>query len=80
LIDAGDAPAALGHFREALAIRPASVLRVWYKLVQAAGQSLGLGRLFLGYRSTRRRLQLGNKRLVFREGQPRWLDDKGDAA
>lgn len=80
LIDAGDAPAALGHFREALAIRPASVLRVWYKLVQAAGQSLGLGRLFLGYRSTRRRLQLGNKRLVFREGQPRWLDDKGDTA
>jgi glycosyltransferase involved in cell wall biosynthesis len=79
-IDAGDATAALGHFRQAFAIRPASALRVWYKVAQAAGQALGLGRLFQGYRAARRRLQHGKVRLTFLDGRPHWTDSQGETA
>ncbi len=78
-IDAGDPHRALAHFGRALAIRPSSGIRAWYKVVQAAGQSLGLGRLFLGYRSARRRVAHGRRRIVSDDGRPPWetLHDYG---
>lgn len=57
LIDAGESRQALAHFRQGWRYSPKAVLRVWYKLVQAAGNAIGLGKLFLAYRSTRRRFQ-----------------------
>jgi glycosyltransferase involved in cell wall biosynthesis len=69
LIDAGDPRLALDHFRQAWQLSPKTVLRAWYKVVQAAGNTLGLGRLFLAYRNTRRRFQ--------HHGQKLCLDEKG---
>jgi glycosyltransferase involved in cell wall biosynthesis len=69
LIDAGDAQEALAHFRHAWRLSPMAVLRVWYKVAQAVGNALGLERLFLAYRSTRRHYQHRGQRLS--------LDDQG---
>jgi glycosyltransferase involved in cell wall biosynthesis len=69
LIDAGQSPQALDHFREAAALAPKVVLRVWYKVVQAVGNTLGLEKLFLAYRTTRRRFQ--------HHGQGLRLDEQG---
>jgi hypothetical protein len=69
LIDAGDSRLALDHFRQAWQLSPKTVLRSWYKVVQAAGNTLGLGRLFLAYRNTRRRFQ--------HHGQTLRLDEEG---
>ncbi len=55
-IDAGKPQLALAHFRQAWQLSPKTVLREWYKVVQALGGRLGAGRLFLEYRRTRRRL------------------------
>jgi Glycosyl transferase family 2 len=69
LIDAGDPRHALDHFRKAWQLSPKAVLRTWYKVVQAAGNTLGLGRLFLAYRNTRRYFQ--------HHGQILRLDEQG---
>jgi glycosyltransferase involved in cell wall biosynthesis len=69
LIDAGQSRHALGHFREAAGLSPRAVLRVWYKVVQAAGNTLGLEKLFTAYRNTRRRFQ--------HHGQGLRLDEQG---
>lgn len=69
LIDAGQSHQALDHFRQAWELSPRAVLRVWYKVVQAAGNTLGLGKLFLAYRTTRRRFQ--------HHGQGLQLDEQG---
>jgi glycosyltransferase involved in cell wall biosynthesis len=69
LIDAGDPHQALDHFRQAWRLSPKTVLHVWYKVVQAIGDNLGLGRFFLAYRNTRRRFQ--------HHGQKLHLDELG---
>lgn len=69
LIDAGQSRQALDHFRQAWGLSPRAVLRVWYKVVQAAGNALGLEKLFLAYRTTRRRFQ--------HHGQGLRLDEQG---
>ncbi len=69
LIDAGQSRQALNHFRQAAGLSPRAVLRVWNKVVQAAGNTLGLGKLFLAYRTNRRRLQ--------HHGQGLRLDEQG---
>jgi len=69
LIDAGDARQALSHFQRAWRLSPLAVLRVWYKVVQATGYTLGFERLFMAYRNTRRRLQ--------HHGQRLFLDERG---
>ena len=69
LIDAGDSRQALAHFQQAWQLSPKTVLHVWYKVVQAAGNTLGLGKLFLAYRNTRRRFQ--------HHGQKLRLDEQG---
>ncbi len=57
LIDAGESRLALTHFRQAWQLSPQLVLRAWYKVIQAAGNAVGLGKLFLAYRTNRRRFQ-----------------------
>jgi hypothetical protein len=74
LIDSGKPKDALGHFRQAWEINPKAVMRVWYKWVQAVGGTLGLGGLFLWYRSTRRRLQHHKRHLVVDERGIHWAD------
>jgi len=69
LIDAGNPQQALDHFRQAWRLSPKVVLRAWYKVVQAAGNSIGLGYFFLAYRRTRRRFQ--------HHGQQLHLDEQG---
>ncbi len=76
LIDAGAYRDALTHFGVAWQINPRAVTRVWYKLVQAWGSSIGLKRLFLGYRSSRRKLQHAGKRLHLDQSGIQWITDE----
>ena len=69
LIDADEPHLALDHFRQAWQLSPKVVLRAWHKVIQAAGNSIGLGRLFLAYRKTRRLLE--------HHGQQLQLDEMG---
>jgi glycosyltransferase involved in cell wall biosynthesis len=69
LIDAGQSRQALTHFRQAARLSPQAALRVWYKVIQAAGNAVGLQKLFLVYRTTRRRFQ--------HHGQGLRLDEHG---
>ncbi len=64
LIDAGRPSQALRHFGKALRLSTKETLRVWYKVVQALGGSLGLTGLFLAYRRTRRSVQHKQQRLM----------------
>jgi len=72
LIDSGMSKEALTHFKGAWRIEPKAVLRVWYKWVQAIGGVLGLSRLFLWYRASRRKLQHHRQRLVVDENDISW--------
>jgi glycosyltransferase involved in cell wall biosynthesis len=63
LIDAGNPRQALAHFRQAYRLSPRTAGNAWYKFVQALGGSLGLARLFLLYRSSRRKIQHRTQRL-----------------
>lgn len=74
LIDAGQPRAALRHFRQAFRLSTKSTLKVWYKVVQALGGSLGLSPLFLAFRKSRRSAQHGTRRLVVDSGGVRWAD------
>jgi glycosyltransferase involved in cell wall biosynthesis len=56
-IDAGLPRLALRYFWKACLISPSSAFKVWYKVLQALGGSLGLMGVFLAYREARRSLQ-----------------------
>ncbi|MFV2043576.1 MAG: hypothetical protein ACC700_10135, partial [Anaerolineales bacterium] len=72
LIDAREPRAALTHFREAARYSSRRVARVWYKVLQALGGSVGIRGAFLAYRRTRRAvLHRGRKLAVDRNGV-RW--------
>jgi glycosyltransferase involved in cell wall biosynthesis len=71
-IDAGKPRQALGFFRQAYAISPAAVRKVWYKVVQAAGGAIGLSKAFLLYRRVRRLLQHRTRQLVVDAQGPHW--------
>lgn len=71
-IDAGEYKRSLKHFAKAFTYSPKAVLSAWYKVIQAAGGALGLSRLFLAYRNTRRSLQHHTRRLVADEGGLHW--------
>jgi glycosyltransferase involved in cell wall biosynthesis len=77
LIDAGEPREALTHFGEAWRCSPRSVLRMWYKVVQAAGGALGLNRLFLSYRQMRRELRNRDRRLLVTEQGVHWKEPSG---
>lgn len=72
-IDAGLPRQALGFFWRALRIRPAAVIRYWFKVVQALGGVLGLGKIFLAHRSLRRRIRHGSRRLVVTDQGINWV-------
>ena len=72
LIDAAQPREALAHFREALRYSPGSVGRVWYKVLQAFGGSLGLSGAFLAYRQSRRAVQHRGRKLAVDSGGVRW--------
>lgn len=73
LIDSGEPKAALKHFRQAWAIEPKAVLKVWYKWVQALGGALGLSDLFLRYRKIRREVTHRAQRLTVDRDGIRWV-------
>jgi hypothetical protein len=60
LIDADSFKEAVRHLWRAIGFHPATVLRYWYKVVQAGFSAVGLSELFMAYRRLRRRLQFGN--------------------
>jgi glycosyltransferase involved in cell wall biosynthesis len=74
LIDAGEPRLALTHFRQAWRLSPGRVLPVWYKVIQAAGYRVGLEKLFLTYRSIRRKVQHGRQKLQVTENGVRLVD------
>ena len=73
LIDAKRPRQALVEFWQAFRLHPQTVMRVWFKVVQAAGGSIGLGELFLAYRRLRRRFQNRPQRLVVDEMGVHWI-------
>jgi len=72
LIDAGQPSKALRHLITACRYSPFSVLRMWYKVVQALGGSMGLNKVFLTYRQSRRKMQHGSQQLLVDENGVRW--------
>lgn len=64
LIDAGRHGEGFRCILRALGLHPATVLRYWYKAVQAGLSTLGLAGLFEWYRRTRRRLTYGHRRAL----------------
>jgi glycosyltransferase involved in cell wall biosynthesis len=76
LIDAGAYRDALTYFNKAWQIKPRAIMRVWYKVIQAFGGSLGLSSFFLRYRSSRRKLQHAGKRLHLDRSGIQWVFDE----
>ncbi len=72
-IDAGRFREALTYFSRAFRIRPQTALKYWYKIVQALGGALGLGKIFLAYRQQRRAYQHHAKRLRVSETGIEWI-------
>lgn len=62
LIDAAQFGPALRHIGRALLLHPWTVIRYWYKVVQAGLSFLGLAALFDWYRNTRRRLKFRGRK------------------
>ncbi|OGO26528.1 MAG: hypothetical protein A2136_10635 [Chloroflexi bacterium RBG_16_54_11] len=74
LIDAGQPRLALTHFRQAARFSLTTVIRVWYKVLQALGSALGMGKLFLYYRQLRRKIQHRRQRLVVSQSGVAWAE------
>jgi hypothetical protein len=72
LIDSSMPGKALKHFRQAWKIDPQAVWQVWYKWVQALGGLIGLEKLFLWYRQTRRKIKHRNSVLAVSDGGIEW--------
>jgi len=64
LIDAGDYRMAYRRVLRAVRLHPPTVARYWYKFIQAGLSAVGLSQLFFWYRSTRRRLKYGGRRIA----------------
>lgn len=75
MIDAGLFREAAGEFGQALRLDAPRALRFWYKMVQAAGGALGLGKLFLAYRSLRRKTWHGRQRLSVTPQGITWVQE-----
>ena len=65
LIDAGQFRSAFRLLIEATMIHPRSVMRYWYKVVQAGFSAIGLGWAFELYRTTRRRAVHRGQRIIW---------------
>ncbi len=71
-IDAGLPRQALAYFCRAWQVSPMSVLKAWYKVVQALGGALGFGGLFLAYRKLRRDISHGSRQLTVTKNGVHW--------
>lgn len=76
LIDAGSPKEALHHFKQAVKLSPGSVRKVWYKVFQAWGGSIGMTNLFLKYRSARRKLTHHARWLKVDETGLHWVEEQ----
>jgi len=76
LIDAGLYGEALNHFKKAWKDSPRAVLQVWYKVIQATGGTLGLSKIFLKYRTSRRRFQHSRKHIRVQSNGIQWVTDE----
>ncbi len=65
LLDSGEPSLAFRHLARAATLHPPTVLRYWYKVVQAGLSALGLGAAFEWYRRTRRRVLFRGRRVVW---------------
>jgi hypothetical protein len=72
LIDARQPWQAMGHFWKGWCLSPRTVARAWFKVVQAVGGMIGMGGLFLTFRSIRRRLKYRSACLVVDESGIHW--------
>jgi glycosyltransferase involved in cell wall biosynthesis len=63
LIDAKNHWEAFRRINRAILKHPATVMRYWYKWVQAAFSAMGMESLFMWYRDTRRKLTYSNERI-----------------
>ena len=72
LIDSSMPGKALAHFRQAWQIDPQAVWQVWYKWVQALGGLIGLEKLFVWYRQTRRKIKHRNNVLAVSDSGIEW--------
>lgn len=79
LIDAQQPAKALSHFWQAFRFSPVETMRVWYKIVQAAGGAVGLGRLFLAFRWVRRRIKPQKGTLTADEDGIHWVVEQKDS-
>ena len=75
LIDAGSPKEALMHFKQARRFSLGSTRKVWYKVVQAMGGSIGLTSLFLKYRSVRRGVTHHTRQLSVGMDGVKWLKE-----
>jgi glycosyltransferase involved in cell wall biosynthesis len=73
LIDANRPREALAHFRLAYRLSPHAVRRVWYKVIQAFGYTLGLSWAFLAYRRIRRKAQHRGRALLVDQNGAYWI-------
>jgi glycosyltransferase involved in cell wall biosynthesis len=72
LIDAGQPRLALENFWKAFWLHPASLMKEWYKPVQALGGVIGLGSAIVALRNRFRRLRNRPKCLAVNENGPYW--------
>ena len=72
LIDSWEHREATKHFGKAMRLSPGTVLRVWFKVVQAIGGVIGLGRLFAAYRRARRAIRHKGRSLIVDDYGVKW--------
>ena len=75
LIDSGSPHDAMSHFNKAWKLSPRLLLRVWYKVVQAIGGSIGFTKLFIQYRNIRRKLTHQSKKLIVSSNGLHWREE-----
>jgi len=74
-IDAGRYREALVYFWRAARLNLRIALKYWYKILQAFGGTIGLEKLFLTYRSSRRRFQHHAQRLLVSKEGLKWVNE-----
>jgi len=74
LIDARQPVGALKHFWQAFRLYPPAAIRVWFKILQAAGGIVGLGNFFMTFRQVRRWSNPQQGCLIADEAGVRWID------
>jgi len=73
-IDAGRYREALIYFGRAMSIHFPTAIKYWYKIIQALGGAIGLDKIFLSYRISRRRIQHRMQQLEVSEKGIVWVN------